>query len=359
MSLPRPEVFRQSLIRSFTICPRRTMHSLKVPENLPTGWVEHYGDLGTAWHEYMHLYLKTLGDQGEQQMPTQEAVEVMYEVLAELPFTLPFEALDELRGMVLGFCDIKWNPRLLAQADYEVELRAQIAGPDGVERTLKGTPDVLMFDPPDGILVIDAKSGRGRPKGPKAEPAEGEIVVDRKYLSDLFQGDTYSLLALRRYPAARKVTFREYHLRSRQIRQGTLTRDELEHVERKLGLLMQQLDDAIAGGEESAVWRPRPGGHCNRQCPVARSCPIPKEMRGDGALETQEDADEAAKRLAVLEGERSAVIAQLKARAEDPANPLPSVNEDEVVGWKPASGKGRRFGLWKRQDLVSEEGEAA
>lgn len=359
MTLTHPDVYRQSLLRGFTICARRTMHGMLVDEDLPTGWVETSSDLGTAFHAFQEEYLRTLGASGEVQMPTQEAVEVMYEVLARLPFTLPFEAMDELRGMVLSYCDIKWNPRLVAGADLEVELRADIECPDGKVRVLKGTPDVLMFDPPAGVLVVDAKSGRGRPKGPRTEPEPGEVVEERKYLSDLFQGDTYSLLALRRYPAVQYVIFREIHVRSGQIRQGRLSREQLEHVERKLALIMMRLDDAISEGEGSKLWRPRPGSHCTRQCPVARSCPIPQEMRGDGAITSPEEADEAAATLAVLEGQRKALLEQTKAWAEDPSHPLPSVNESEVYGWKPPTGKGRRYGLWRRVDVESSQEKAA
>jgi hypothetical protein len=261
--------------------------------------------------------------------------------------------------MVLGFCHVKWNPKMLAQADFEVELRAEVVCPDGEVRVLKGTPDVLMFDPPDGLLVIDAKSGRGRVRGPRTEPKPGEVVEERKYLSDLFQGDTYSLLALRRYPSAQRVTFRELHLRSGQIRQGTVGRDALEHVERKLALVMMQLDQAITEGEDSPLWRPRPGSHCARQCPVARSCPIPQEMRGDGAIDSPADANAGAARLAVLEGERKALIGQLKAFVADPTHPLPVVNEDEVAAWKPPTGTGRKFGLHKRVDVEISSDERA
>jgi hypothetical protein len=92
---------------------------------------------------------------------------------------------------------------------------------------------------------------------------------------------------------------------------------------------------------------------------VVKSCPIPQEMRGDGALATQqEDADAGAERLAVIEGERKALIGQLKAWGEDPMHALPSANEEEVAGWKPPLGKGRKFGLWKRVDMETTE-EAA
>jgi len=356
--IPRPEVFRQSLLRGFTVCARRTLHGLKVGDDAVTGWVTDRGHLGTAFHEFQRRYLSTLAEQDERQMPTQEAVEVMYEVLATLPFALPGETLDELRYLVLGFCDIPWEPRLLRSAMLEEELRAEVECPDGVVRVLKGTPDVLMFDPPAGLVVADAKTGRGRPRGPRTEPEPGEIIEGREYLSDLFQLEVYAYLGMRKFPAVRYVTGREFHLRSGQVRQTRLSREELEHVERKLAVTMMLLDRAIREGEDSDLWGPRPGSHCARQCPVARSCPVPQEMRGDGAIVTVADAAVAAETWAALEGQREALRSQLKAYVEDPVNPVPAVNEVEVIGWKPPTGKGRRFGIWRRED-IEMEGEAA
>jgi hypothetical protein len=357
MTLTRPEVYRQSHLRGFTICARRTRADLIAGDDSVRGWVGRAGDLGTAFHVFASVYLDTLKATGHGQMPTQEAIEVLYEVLPQLGFTLPFEQLDELRYLVLGFCDLLWNPkRLLA---IEQRLEAEILCPDGEVRVLKGQPDVLMADPPNGLIVVDFKTGRGRPRGPRVEPEVGEVVEDRKYLSDMFQGDTYSLLALAHYPSAQHVIFRELHLRSGQIRQGRLSREQLEHVERKLAVTMMNLDRAIGEGEDSPLWAPRPGSHCARQCPVARSCPIPAEQRGDGALESPEEAHGAAEALGVLEGQRNALIGQLKAYVEDPSNPLPSVNEETVASWKPPTGKGRRFGLWPRADVIESSQESA
>jgi hypothetical protein len=356
VTVERPPTFRRSLVQGFTICPRRTMHEMLLPDqDLAVGNVGHTGNLGWAFHEFMRRYLQTLQEQGEPKMPTQEAVEVMYEVLADLPFTLPFEALDDLRWMVIGFCDIPWPVPLLILAQ-EKPLTAAVRCADGEVRTVQGTPDIVVGDPPDGIIIIDAKSGRGRPKGPRVEPERGEVVEGRSWLSDTFQGDVYSFLGLLRWLFAERAIFRELHVRSGQIRQATMGRDALEHVERKLSVTLMQLDRAISEGEDSELWRPRPGAHCARQCPVALDCPVPREMRGDGSIETDEQADAAAGALAVLEGVRSTLIGSLKARAVDPRNPLPRVNEDEVAGWKPPVGKGRRFGIWPRADVMGTEG---
>lgn len=365
-AIKRPDVFRRSLVEGMWRCARRTGKALEVDDDLAIGWVEHYGDLGTAWHAFQEVYLRTLGctwdgERGEQQMPTQEAVEVMYEVLAALPFVLPWDALDALRGMVLGFCEIKWNPRLLAGARFEEELRADVTCADGEVRVFKGTPDVLMFDPPDGVLIVDGKSGRGRPPAPEKEPEAGEVVEG--YLGNMFQGESYCYLTLREYPAVRKARFKEFHVRSGQVRQIVVTRDGLEHVERKLALQMMLVDRAISEGPESKLWRPRPGKHCAKQCPVARSCPIPEEMRGDGAIETQERADEVAQLVTVAKAQYSQGIVQLKTWQEMGNRPG-RANEAEEWRWGPeatavqAKGGGRGFKLWPAIETTSES-EAA
>jgi hypothetical protein len=345
--LPVLTEYRQSHLQGFTICARRTKHALMAGDDLTTGFVGTSGHLGTAFHEFMHRYLRTLQAEGAEQMPTQEAIEVMYEALGGLPFALPFEALDELRYLVLGFCRFKWDPRRIFA--LEKRITADIVCPDGKTRTLKGQPDILLIDPPDGLIVIDAKSGRGRPKGPRVEPEAFEVIEGREYLSDLFQGDTYSLLGLHEYPVANRVGFRELHLRSGQIRQGTLGREALEHVERKLATTMMLMDRAIQEGPHSRLWDARPGSHCARRCPVTRSCPIPREMRGAGGIATTAQANDAARAWAVLEGQRETIRTQLKDWVEGSANPLPVVNEKEVVRWEPETGKGRRFGVWPRK----------
>jgi hypothetical protein len=334
-------------------CARRTGKALEVGDDLAIGWVEHYGDLGTAWHAFQEVYLTDArshvgwrarrgadADAGSRRGHVRG--------LAGLPFVLPWDALDALRGMVLGFCDEKWVPRLLANADYEEELRAEVVCPDGEVRVFKGTPDVLMFDPPDGVLIVDGKSGRGKPPAPRKEPEPGEVIEG--YLGNMFQGESYCYLVLRKYPSVRKARFKEFHVRSRQIREITVTRDGMEHIERKLGLQMALLDRAIDEGPESKLWRPRPGKHCAKQCPVARSCPIPEEMRGDGAIETQERADEVAAMVTVAKAQYTQGVSQLKTWQEMGNRPG-RANESEEWRWGPEpdawkqKGGGRKFDI--------------
>ena len=98
----RPEVFRQSLVAGFLTCPRRTRFALHAGDDVSTGWVEDTGDLGSALHEVAAAILATLKARDEEKMPHQEAIEVMYETMRASAYVLDFDALEQLRRLVLG-----------------------------------------------------------------------------------------------------------------------------------------------------------------------------------------------------------------------------------------------------------------
>jgi hypothetical protein len=347
------DVYRQSTLAGFTTCARRTRFALEAGDDSTTGWVGSTGHLGQAFHAFAAEYLRTIWHQGATQMSTQEAVEVAYEQLRLLPFALPHADLRELVGMVVGFCAIEWPIDRYSPETIERRLEMPVECEDGQTRVLKGQPDLVMLDPPDALVIVDYKTGRGRVKGPRQEPKAGEIVEGHQYLSDRghFQGDTYSLLALNEWPAAQIVRFREVYIRSGQIRQMSLSREHLEHVRRRLSLTMELLDRAIEEGPKSELWRPRPGSHCGRKCPVSASCPVPPAMRGAGVIDSVPKANRAAQRLARINGERETLTEALKAWENDPEHPHADVNEFEQYRWGPhddarlAKGNGRTFGI--------------
>jgi hypothetical protein len=328
--------FRQSLLASYEQCPRRAMLGRAIDDDLTTGNVGASADLGSAFHAIAAEILRTLWRQDETQMPTQEAVEVMREVLANgadrlnvttgettrTQWVLPAQERDDLRWMVLGFCKYEWQPHRIMPDGTDLDpkggrLSADIECPDGETRTITGQPDVILGDPPDGIVVIDFKTGRGKPKAPRNDP-DAETAIGKQYLSERghFQLDSYGLMGMRRYPSAQRAILRELHLRSGKVREAMLGREELEHVEREIGLHLMLLDQATEQGEGDPLWKPRPGSWCARACPVAASCPIPAEQRGVGALDSDSAADAAAGRYVNVDGLRNTLRDQLKTRYE-------------------------------------------
>jgi hypothetical protein len=339
--------YRQSLVTAHAICPRRTRFALQGRGDYATGYTESSADLGTVFHAVAAEILRTLKAAGEQQIPTQEAMEVMFEVVANGSIVLPPDERDDLRWLVLKFCDLRWNPhRIFA---IERRLSTEVAGQDGVLRTFTGQPDVILAVPPDLAVLYDLKSGRGQPKAPRKPPEPGEVVVGKQYLSDRghAQLDSYGLLVMREWPTVfHRVALHEVHMRSGQIREAFLTRAELEHVERQIGTQMQQLERGIMEGPRSELWRPKAGAHCARQCPVSRSCPIPREQRGLGVLDTPAQADAEAARFMAVDGLRGQMRDALKAKHE--AGYSPRTPDGLEFRWRqdPKNPARRNFGAW-------------
>lgn len=344
----RPTTYRQSLLRSFEVCPRRALHEIQLPEDLSVGNVEASADLGSATHAVFNEILETMRRHGEAQISTQEGIEVMYEVIAKSDFVLPASEFDDLIRFTLSFCSYYTWPR--PAMALEKRLTLDLVCPDGKTRTLTGQPDVIIADPPDGLVVVDFKTGQGKPKSPRAMPEQGEPIIGKEYLSDhgTFQLKVYGLLALREYPSAQRVTLREAWIRFGERREAVLGRDELEHVEREVALKMMQLDRAIDEGPDSAskLTNPRPGKQCLRGCPVKRSCPVPAEQRGLGALDSTASADAEAARFVVVDALRQEQRDALKAYHEE-TKYAPQVGDGRVVRWKEAieTGRSRAFGV--------------
>jgi PD-(D/E)XK nuclease superfamily protein len=365
MKLPQLEEFRQSTLRAMEVCPRRTMHALSVDPDTTTGWVGQTDDLGTMTHEVCWEIMRTLRRQGEPSMSTEEAMVICREVYAASPIVLSAEEHDDLGWMVRGFASYRWRPeRILA---IEEPLRLEIVCPDGEIRTLKGTPDLVIADPPRGLYCTDIKSGRSKPKAPRETPPEGEPIEGAQYLSDhgLFQRRVYGCLLLHRYPVAEYVWLQELPLRypGEPPRIAKLHRSDLEHVLPWIGAHMMKLDNALREGPKSKLWKARPGSQCNK-CEVGISCPIPPEMRGDGAIDTDERADEVAGVYVVAKAQYTQAAAQLKARQESGCRPG-RANDREEVRWGPepnaweSKGGGRKFGLWPRVEVATASREGS
>jgi PD-(D/E)XK nuclease superfamily protein len=327
--------YRQSTLKAFTECPRRTVLDM----GATTGLVGAAADLGSALHAVVARVLETLQMTGEAQIPTQEAVEIMYEVMAEGPWVLGLENQDWLRQMVLSFCRYEWVPQNILAV--ERRLSVDIVCPDGKTRTFTGTPDAVIREG-QGIALPDFKSGLAVPRTPREPPPEGQPIKGWEYLSDggYFQGRCYGFLGLSEWPAARWATPREINLRwNGPPREAAVGREDMEHIARQLGLLMMQLDGALDGRAE--LREPRPGKQCANRCPVARSCPIPAEQRGLGALETDEDATAEANRWVTIRALDKQMREALKARHEMTETMIPT--NDGLLGWHEKPNGGRSF----------------
>lgn len=326
--------YRQSRLRSFIECPRRTVHETGGVR----GTVGASADLGSAFHATAAEILKTLWRAGEPTMATEEAVVIMREVLDEGPWVL--DAPDDrwLRQMVCSFVAEPWNPaRFLAIED---RLSFGLPCPDGEVRLLTGTPDLVIADPPRGLVIVDHKTGMGRPRDPREAPPEGEPIRGEEYMSAGagFQLYVYGLLAFKQWPRAQTVTLREKNWRwGGPPREATMGREALEHVEPYVARVMMQLDGALTAGEAE----PRPGPHCTTRCPVTRSCPVPSEQRGLGVLTDLSEATSEAERWVTIRALDKQMREALKAHHEATGTYIPV--GDKQLGWHADPRGGRKF----------------
>lgn len=338
-----PLRYRQSTLRSYTSCPRRTI----LATDGTSGFVGSSAHLGSAFHAIAAEILTTLYQQSEQQISTEEAVAIARETLAAGEWVLGADDYRWLIQMVLSFAAYTWPvSRFMA---IEKRLTCEILCPDGEIRPLTGTPDLVMADPPGGAIIVDHKTTLGVPRSPRDMPDEGEPIRGMDYLSEggYFQLVAYGTLILHTWPRVQRVILREQNYRwNGPPREAVMSRDDLEHAQPYLGLLMQQLDTARREGEGHALSEPRPGPWCTTRCPVARSCPIPQEQRGLGALATPEDATAEAERLQVISALRDQMTKALKAHHEATGEFI-KVGSGELLGWHVNDGGKRRFELRK------------
>jgi hypothetical protein len=341
--------FRQSRAKSYVICARRAV----LDSEWSGGLVGASAELGSAFHAVAAEILRTLRKQGEPQMSTQECVEIMREVYTAGPWVLgpgdgsaSSTGYDMLVQMTLTFAHVKWDVPLRAQ--IEKRLSHEILCPDGVLRLATGTPDLVIAQPPNALILGDHKTGIARPPSPDVIP-EDEPIRGLKYMSGEadFQLVYYGLLALKEWPSAQTITLREWNWRwGGPAREATMTRADLEHAEPYLGDLLAKMDRGLTEGEGSDYARPRAGAHCATRCPVSRSCQIPAERRGLGALDSPEAASAEGERWFLFGTLRKQFGATLKAYVEATGEPI-KVNGGYLQWWDKPSG-GREFTIKER-----------
>jgi hypothetical protein len=333
---------RQSVLSRFDECKLTTLLELRHGG----GWDGHPQARGHLFHRFAAEALRTLRRQGETRMPVAEALEILYEVVRQrlVPpedrVRVPMRQLRELRMAV-----IKWANDNTFSTDRIMSIEQRYNAPvtyvskegELVTRLLTGQLDVLIADPPDGAVVIDWKDTWGLPPAnTRGVPDAPEDDGSHLSYSGYFQQRFYALLVMHNFPAVQTVKLREFYHRHATAREGIVTRDSLEHVTRELSVLVADFDETVAAGAKHAgtlsredPWRPSPGNHCS-MCPKPASCPIEREARGEGAI----DSDETAQRYA---GEFE-VATQVRAHRMKALKPWTSEHGPVEL----ASSKGRR-----------------
>lgn len=361
--------YRQSLLGDFDSCALATKWRLE-----SRSLTNHAQARGILFHRYAGEVLRTLRRTGEVEMPVAEALEILYEVCAQRNVddrdvvVVPAYERRLLRILAISLVWDRatraprgWDMRRLIDIERRLFAHVEYPNPDGgspIRRQITGQPDALIADPAteangntSGAIVLDWKTTRQPPpKSPHGEPKHD----DPSHISQLgyFQQRVYALLVFNTYEAVERVTLREFYPLAGEARKATLFRDDLEHVERELGTLVELLDRAVKGGSRSRLWQPSPGRHCG-YCPRPGQCPIPREEREEGAITSPQQAARWAAEMVVAERVKDHRRKGLKTYVDEHGGepvPVKSGKGRYQVGWTVDAGGRRTFKVHPAED---------
>ena len=123
-----------------------------------------------------------------------------------------------------------------------------------------------------------------------------------------FQQRSYALLVLENYPSIASVTLREFYPRYSDSREATLYREQLDDLRLEMAALCERFDRAY----ETELWKPSPGRACS-YCPRPTACPVFPEVRREGKVTSEEQAERVAAQVLVAEASLKTDRAALKA----------------------------------------------
>lgn len=299
-------VVRQSLASRFDACNLSALFDMRHG----WGWSSPQAAAGTMYHLYAAEALRTMVREKERVLPEQEAMEILWDVARQRDVPewervhVPMREWPKVKmGALKMALDSEFSFDRIVGVEKTLTAEIPYQFPDGHmgTRTFKGTIDALLWDPPDSAIVLDWKLTYGLPPRARVEREEDHPFPESESLQRLsfegfFQQVGYGLLVLKNFPAVSRVALREVYPLKNEVREAWLYRSQLEDVERRIGLLLENLDRAIAAGPRHAgkgtprdPWIPMPGKSCS-WCLRPGQCPIEPEARGIGAIATDEDA---------------------------------------------------------------------
>lgn len=366
---------RQSLLSLYDDCNLSAFFELEYAR----GWSTHPQARGTLFHRFAAECLRTMQRQQMQRISVTEARAILIEVCEQRGMEardivrMPLRMMPELRMAVDKFArDNSFSVNKIVDIERRMEVPLTYRTDQGelVERVMTGQLDALLWDAPDGAIVLDWKDTWGLPPEPKNEPAG---VYDDEELKGLsyhgyFQQRFYGWLVMRSFSNVNKVTLREFYVRKTKVRKATLHRHQLPAVEDELRILAEAFDRAVTqgspmkllqGDEDGYVdidslgfWKPSPGKHCGF-CVRAPWCPIEEDARvsAGAAATSEESARKWAARMQVAERIKEQAVTACKGWVETGGAPIPVKwsKGRRVLGWYETK-NGRRFGFYTPDD---------
>lgn len=374
---------RQSLLGSFDNCPLSTYFDLMYAH----GWSTTPQARGTIFHRTAAEILRTMQAQGSRTIPRAEALQILLEVChqrwtrddagAQIPMPaseivrVPMRQMPELRMAVDKFArDNEFSTHKIVAIEKKLSAEISYADEHGEvrRRTVTGTLDCLLFDPPDGAIVIDWKTGFGLPPVPKDAEPSGFDDEELKGLSFMgyYQQRMYGWLTMMNFRNINRLTLREFWTYRTKVRKATLRRDQLDTVGQEIAILCSSFDKAVAQGAPNLKpgpdgmvdidalgwWKPQPGKHCGF-CVRPTSCPIEEEVRvAAGGAVSERTAPAWAARMQVAKRIEKMAREGLKGLADAGGSPVAVkwAKGRQVIGWYTLKGGGRRFGFYTPDD---------
>jgi hypothetical protein len=225
------------------------------------------------------------------------------------------------------------------------------------QRVLEGTPDAVIAAEDNTAIVLDWKHTWMLP--PERDEDEDEPGLS---YHGFFQQQWYGWLILKMYPGIQRVILREFYVRRTKRRQAAINRSDMHVIERRLRALISNMDRALQVGQPAnyhletlealGSWKPSPGKHCH-YCAASIYCPIEEAYRGDGGIETPEDAARWAARRTVAKSihKRADQVLQPFAELHGPIK-IKSAKGARVLGYRRIKGGKTR---WEEYTPVAGE----
>lgn len=298
--LVRFPTLRQSLASKFDDCELSALFEMKYAN----GWTAHPAARGTLFHRFAAECLRTMKEQDVESIPRGVALAILEEVCFQrgIPprdrVRVPLRELPDLEMAARKFAaDNSFTVRNII--DVERRLEGVLLVPhwetgEVYERRLTGQIDALIARSADEAIVLDWKDTWMLP--PERDPDDDDPGVS---YHGFFQQWWYGWLVMKTYPAVNAVTLREFYVRRTKKREARITRQDLPRIEQRLMYLISAMDRAISVGhprnfrldtlDRLGSWKPSPGKHCH-WCAASHRCPVEDLVRGDGGIETPEDA---------------------------------------------------------------------
>lgn len=362
---------RQSLLSLYDDCNLSAYFELEYAR----GWSTHPQARGTLFHRYAAECLREMQRHSHNSIPVTVAREILLDTCHQrgLPareiVRVPLRMMPELRMAADKWAkDNSFTIKKLVDIEKRVEVPLTYRTEHGelVTRMMTGQIDALLFEPPDGAIVLDWKDTWGLPPEPRDAPKGEYDDEELKGLSyhGYFQQRFYGWLVMMTYKNVNKVTLREFYARKTVVRKATLHRHQLDAVTDELRVLAEAFDRAVMQGspaellkgdadgyvdiDELGFWKPSPGKHCGF-CVRAPMCPIEEDARvsAGGAATSETSAALWSARLQVAERIKKQAIEACKGWVELGGAPIPVKwsKGRRVLGWYKTAG-GRRFGFF-------------